>query len=124
MTYPLMLALSPEEADPVERTNIVNLMIEYQVYYGANLQMYGSVNLRKANSAEVLWVDEAKYFTPDAKDLLDKRGPPPPESDWPEYYQRVTELMALYKAGGSHLLVVGTDEPVYTTLLPGFAYHR
>lgn len=122
--HQLMLALSPEEADPVEMTNIVNLMIEYQVYYGANLQMYGSVNLRKANSAKMLWVDEAKYFTPYAKDLLDKRGPPPPESDWPEYYQRVIELMALYKAGGSHLLVVGTDEPVYTTLLPGFAYHR
>jgi imidazolonepropionase-like amidohydrolase len=32
--------------------------------------------------------------------------------------------MALYRAGGANLLVVGTDEPVYTTLLPGFAYHR
>jgi len=30
----------------------------------------------------------------------------------------------LYDAGGGHLLVVGTDEPVYTNLLPGFAYHR
>ena len=26
--------------------------------------------------------------------------------------------------GGADLLVIGTDEPVYTTLLPGFAYHR
>ena len=34
------------------------------------------------------------------------------------------ELMALYKAGGENLLIVGTDEPVYTSLLPGFAYHR
>ena len=32
--------------------------------------------------------------------------------------------MALYEAGGGNLLVAGTDEPVYTTLLPGFAYHR
>jgi imidazolonepropionase-like amidohydrolase len=30
----------------------------------------------------------------------------------------------LYDSGGAHLLVVGTDEPVYTNLLPGFAYHR
>ena len=30
----------------------------------------------------------------------------------------------LYEAGGRDLLVVGTDEPVYTLLLPGFAYHR
>jgi imidazolonepropionase-like amidohydrolase len=36
----------------------------------------------------------------------------------------VRELKALYDAGGAHLLVVGTDEPVYTNLLPGFAYHR
>jgi len=32
--------------------------------------------------------------------------------------------MALYNSGGENLLVVGTDEPVYTLLLPGFAYHR
>ena len=34
------------------------------------------------------------------------------------------ELKSLFDAGGAHLLVVGTDEPVYTNLLPGFAYHR
>jgi imidazolonepropionase-like amidohydrolase len=34
------------------------------------------------------------------------------------------ELRRLYEAGGGDLLVVGTDEPVYTTLLPGFAFHR
>jgi imidazolonepropionase-like amidohydrolase len=33
-------------------------------------------------------------------------------------------LQTLYAAGGSDLLIVGTDEPVYTSLLPGFAYHR
>jgi imidazolonepropionase-like amidohydrolase len=31
---------------------------------------------------------------------------------------------ALSEAGGGHLLLVGTDEPVYELLLPGFAYHR
>jgi imidazolonepropionase-like amidohydrolase len=36
----------------------------------------------------------------------------------------MTELMALYEAGGENLLIVGTDEPVYTSMLPGFAYHR
>ncbi len=30
----------------------------------------------------------------------------------------------LYESGGGNLLVIGTDEPVYTTLLPGFAFHR
>ena len=122
--HQLMLALSAETADPQELASIVSLMIEHQVFYGANLQMYGSINLRTKYASDMLWVDEAKYFTPYARQLLQKRGPPPPESDWPEYHQRVIELMALYKAGGGNLLIVGTDEPVYTTLLPGFAYHR
>ena len=34
------------------------------------------------------------------------------------------ELKTLFESGGGHLLIVGTDEPVYTNLLPGFAYHR
>jgi len=72
----------------------------------------------------MIWIDETKYFTPYAQMLLEKRGPPPPESDWPEFNQRKIELIALYQAGGANLLIVGTDEPVYTTLLPGFAYHR
>ena len=122
--HQLMLALSAETADPQELASIISLMIEHQVFYGANLQMYGSVNLRTKYASDMLWVDEAKYFTPYARQLLQKRGPPPPESDWPEYHQRVIELMALYEAGGDNLLVAGTDEPVYTTLLPGFAYHR
>ena len=41
-----------------------------------------------------------------------------------EYAQRVLELNRLYESGGENLLIVGTDEPVYTTLLPGFAFHR
>ena len=50
--------------------------------------------------------------------------PPVPESDDAEFAQRVLELKSLFDAGGGHLLIVGTDEPVYTNLLPGFAYHR
>jgi predicted amidohydrolase YtcJ len=56
--------------------------------------------------------------------LLKKRGPPSPESDDAEFFQRILELKTLYESGGENLLVVGTDEPVYTSLLPGFAYHR
>ena len=33
-------------------------------------------------------------------------------------------MRTLYEAGGENLIVVGTDESVYTLLLPGFAYHR
>ncbi len=103
---------------------MVDLMIKHQVYYDANLQMYGGINLRRDHPSEMIWTEEAKYFTPYAQTLLELRGPPPPESDEPEFNQRMIELMALYEAGGENLLIVGTDEPVYTSLLPGFAYHR
>jgi adenine deaminase len=72
----------------------------------------------------MVWTNEAKYFTPYAQTLLEERGPPPPESDEAEFAQRVLELKTLFESGGGHLLIVGTDEPVYTNLLPGFAYHR
>jgi hypothetical protein len=103
---------------------MVDLMIKHQVYYDANLQMYGGINLRRRHPSEMIWAEEAKYFTPYAQTLLELRGPPPPESDEAEFTQRVIELMALFEAGGENLLIVGTDEPVYTNLLPGFAYHR
>ena len=111
----------PESADMEQ---MIDLILQYQVYYDANLQMYGGVNLRKELGADMIWTNEAKYFTPYAQTLLEKRGDPPPESDVAEYAQRVLELNKLYEAGGENLLIVGTDEPVYTTLLPGFAFHR
>jgi hypothetical protein len=107
-----------------EMQQMVNLMIKHQVYYDANLQMYGGINERNKYASEMLWVDESKYFTPYTQSLLEQRGPPPAESDEPEFTQRVLELKTLYEAGGENLLIVGTDEPVYTSLLPGFAYHR
>jgi imidazolonepropionase-like amidohydrolase len=107
-----------------EMHQMVDLMIKHQVYYDANLQMYGGINLRRDHLSEMIWTEEAKYFTPYTQTLLELRGPPPPESDEPEFTQRMIELMALYEAGGENLLIVGTDEPVYTSLLPGFAYHR
>ena len=103
---------------------MIDLMLAHDVYYDATLQMYGGINERRAHPSEMLWTDEAKYFTPYAQALLEKRGPPPPESDAEEYAQRVLEIKSLFDAGGAHLLIVGTDEPVYTNLLPGFAYHR
>jgi imidazolonepropionase-like amidohydrolase len=107
-----------------EMQQMVDLMIKHQVYYDANLQMYGGINERNKYASEMLWVDESKYFTPYTQSLLEQRGPPPAESDEPEFTQRVLELKTLYEAGGENLLIVGTDEPVYTSLLPGFAYHR
>jgi imidazolonepropionase-like amidohydrolase len=107
-----------------EMPQIIDLILQHQVYYDANLQMYGSIDLRNDLDGAMIWTDEARFFTPYAQALLEKRGPPAPESDPVEFAQRIVELKSLYDAGGEHLLIVGTDEPVYTSLLPGFAYHR
>ena len=107
-----------------EMGQMIDLILAHQVYYDANLQMYGGINLRRERPADMVWTDEAKYFTPYTQSLLEERGPPPPESDEAEFAQRVLELKTLYESGGENLLIVGTDEPVYTSLLPGFAYHR
>jgi len=106
-----------------ELDEVIDLLLRHEVYFDANLQMYGGVNLRN-DLPDLIWTDEAQYFTPHARNLLEKRGPPPPESDPEEFAQRLVELRKFYAAGGADLLIVGTDEPVYTTLLPGFAYHR
>jgi imidazolonepropionase-like amidohydrolase len=111
----------PRSADMQQ---IAELIQKHQVFYDPNLQMYGSVNLRRVLGADMIWTDEARFFTPYAQELLEKRGPPPPESSAEEYAQRVRELKTLYDAGGGNLIIVGTDEPVYTNLLPGFAFHR
>ena len=103
---------------------MIDLILKHQVYYDANLQMYGGINLRNELGSAMIWANEADFFTPYAQQLLDERGPPPPESSEAAFAQRILELQSLYESGGENLLVVGTDEPVYTSLLPGFAFHR
>ena len=110
--------------DSADMDEVISLIHQYQVFYDPTLQMYGGVNLRQELGADMIWTDESKYFTPYAQELYKKRGDPPPESDVIEYAQRVLELKKLHDTGGQDLIIVGTDEPVYTTLLPGFAYHR
>jgi len=122
--HQLTLGVSTTDPRSAEMQKNVELMLKHQVFYDTNLQMYGGIIQREKHLSEMIWTDEAKYFTPYAQKLLRERGAPEPESDDAEFSQRVLELQALYKQGGENLLIVGTDEPVYTSLLPGFAYHR
>ena len=101
-----------------EMDQMIELMISDEIYYDPNLQMYGGINLRK-DIPDLVWTDESIYFTPYTQYLLDKRGDPPPESEIEEFNQRVVELISFYNQGGQDLILVGTDEPVYTSLLPG-----
>ena len=47
-----------------ELPQMIDLMLAHDVYYDANLQMYGGINERRAHESEMVWTDEAKYFTP------------------------------------------------------------
>ena len=114
-------------AESPELGEMIDLFIEHNVYFDANLQMFGGARLRNNPALDMVWVDEAAYFTPYARTLLEQRAAGRSEVDSeesPSTRQRMKELRALYDAGGGHLIVVGTDEPVYGLLLPGFAYHR
>jgi imidazolonepropionase-like amidohydrolase len=106
-----------------EADEVIGLLLKHRVFFDANLQMYGGVNLRK-DLPGMVWTNEAQYFTPYSQKLLEERGPPLPESEPDDFNQRLVELRKFHGAGGADLLIVGTDEPVYTSLLAGFAYHR
>ncbi len=106
-----------------EADEMIGLLLKHRVFFDANLQMYGGINLRR-DLPGMVWIDEAQYFTPYTQKLLEKRGPPAPESEPDDFNQRLVELRKFHAAGGADLLIVGTDEPVYTSLLAGFAYHR
>ena len=58
--HQLTLALGSDDPRSVEMHEIVDLMIKHQVYYDANLQMYGSINLRRDHPTEMIWTEEAK----------------------------------------------------------------
>jgi imidazolonepropionase-like amidohydrolase len=110
-----------------ESSEMIGLFLKHDVFFDANLQMYGEGKLRNDPSLDMVWTDESRFFTPYTRERLKKRVAADPNyetgqsSDFP---QRVVEFKALYDAGGGSLMLTGTDEPVYNLLLPGFAYHR
>jgi imidazolonepropionase-like amidohydrolase len=121
------MALEEETLERSEHEAMVALFLDNEVYFDANLQMHGSAWLRSVPGLDLVWSDEGRFFTPYARGLLEKRsaadlGQSPEQS--PGFRGSAADLKALYEAGGGHLLLVGTDEPVYELLLPGFAYHR
>jgi imidazolonepropionase-like amidohydrolase len=110
-----------------ELSEMIALFLKNQIFFDPNLQMYGEGKLRNDPALDMVWTNEGRFFTPYARKRLRKRVAADPSletgqsSDFP---QRVVEFKAFFAAGGGPLILVGTDEPVYNLLLPGFAYHR
>ena len=57
--------------DSADMDEVISLIHQYQVFYDPTLQMYGGVNLRQELGAEMIWTDEAKYFTSYAQKLYE-----------------------------------------------------
>jgi imidazolonepropionase-like amidohydrolase len=110
-----------------ELPEMMALFLKHEIFFDPNLQMYGEAKLRNDPTLDMVWTDEGRFFTPYTRKLLKKRVAADPdfETGQPvDFPHRVVEFKAFYDAGGGPLMLVGTDEPVYNLLLPGFAYHR
>ncbi len=116
------------EPEPGELERLIGLFLEEQVYFDANLQMFGG-NMANHPQLDMVWVDEYKYFTPYAQARIRERlaaGAEPADVyvESASFRRRMAEVGALFESGGGDLLIVGTDEPTSGPWLPGFAYQR
>ncbi len=114
--------------DPAELERLIDLFLEEQVYFDANLQMFGG-NMINHSQLDMAWVDEFKFFTPYAQTRIRERlaARPAPADEYVEsagFRQRMAEVGAFFESGGADLIIVGTDEPTSGPWLPGFAYQR
>jgi hypothetical protein len=131
---------------------MIALFLKHNVYFDANLQMWGGAQLRNLPEMQpkMVWIDEAQFFTPyvrqmwadraarnaarRAADTAARAAPATPQTprlpginsygSLAAYRLRAAELKAFYDAGGGHLILLGSDQPVSSPWLPAFAYHR
>jgi len=116
------------DGDPAELERLIALLLEEQVYFGANLQMFGG-DMANHPQLDMVWVDEYKFFTPYAQRRIRERLAATPAAaevyeESAGFRRRMSEVGAFFESGGGDLLIVGTDEPTSGPWLPGFAYQR
>ncbi len=103
---------------------ICNLFIEHGVYFDATMSAYGYFGLRDP-VVFTTWQDERSFFTPYVRELLADRPPRPSRELFEKIYWKKREhLLAFYRAGGGHLITIGTDHPSWGDYLAGFGFHR
>ena len=86
--------------------------------------MYGGINLRNTLVRNDRGPMRRSTSRPMRRNCWKNGDPRPPNRMKPNSRSACWNCEELYEAGGENLIIVGTDEPVYTTLLPGFAFHR
>lgn len=101
------------DGDPEELERLIDLFLEEQVYFDANLQMFGG-DMTNHPQLDMVWVDEYKFFTPYAQGRIRDRlaSLPPAAAVYEEsasFRRRMSELGAFFESGGADLIIVGTD---------------
>jgi imidazolonepropionase-like amidohydrolase len=127
---------TPGDPDNANQKAMIDLFLKHRVFFDANMQMFGGETLWKLPElrSKMLWVDEAKFFTPYARTKFEEfaaqrqqNGESGRTLEQRGYARYQNDLKALYEAGGGHLITLGTDLPLGAwsgPVLPGFAYHR
>jgi imidazolonepropionase-like amidohydrolase len=134
----VVLAAAAREGKETLEENI-RLFKQHHVYFDANQQMWGGAALRELPELKekMTWVDEAKFFTPYTRKLIEEREAANQRNQQQNpgrgrgsadrlagFKSRASDLKMFYDANGSDLLLLGTDNPTSGPRLPGFSYHR
>jgi hypothetical protein len=112
------------ESGTPEFERIARLFIEHDVFFNATISAYGYYGRQDPDVFEK-WTDESRFFTPYAREIMAQR----PERQVVEQFERIywikrDEVGAFHRAGGGHLITVGTDHPSWGEFVSGFSIHR
>jgi imidazolonepropionase-like amidohydrolase len=103
---------------------IFDLYIQRNVYYDATISAYGYW-ADKDPELYGYWMPEMEFFTPHAREVIQKRLPRKPIAQFQRIYEvKHREIRAFYDVGGGHLITLGTDHPSWGEFLSGFGAHR
>jgi imidazolonepropionase-like amidohydrolase len=112
------------ESGTAEFERIAKLFIDHNVYFDATISAYGYYGLKDPD-VFTQWTDETRFFTPYAREIIARR----PERQVMAQFERIywikrDEVGAFYRAGGGHLITVGTDHPSWGEFVSGYSIHR
>ena len=105
---------------------IIELYLDRNVYYDATLSAYGYWYSPKDERVFRQWIDEQRFLTPHAREVVTAR-----REAWPAidqfrriYEVKLREIKRFFDKGGGRLITLGTDHPSWGEYLSGFSAHR
>lgn len=126
--YASLESLDLDDPDTAARVRAVaELYVRHGVFFDATRSAYGYFGRKSLDPAVYdPWTDEMRFLTPWAREVVEERlrEREPLETFERIYRVKGRTLEAFVRAGGGHLLTVGTDHPSWGEYLSGFGIHR